>query len=81
MATNMEQRYQERLARYVTAMRNEKPDKIPVRPFVAEFTSKYAGMTCQDVSHDYNNAFIAARKCFFKGGRPGAGYDQVSSQP
>lgn len=63
MATNMEQRYQERLARYVTAMRNGKPDKIPIRPFVAEFTAKYAGMTCQDVAHDYNRAFAAARKC------------------
>ncbi len=63
MTTNMEQKYQERLARYLTAMRNEKPDKIPIRPFVAEFTARYAGMTCQDVSHDYNNAFAAVRKC------------------
>lgn len=60
---NTEQLYQERLARYVTALRNEKPDKVPVRPFVAEFTAKYAGMTCQDVAHDYNKAFEAAIKC------------------
>ncbi len=58
-----ERLYQQRLARYVTALRNEKPDKVPVRPFVAEFTSKYAGMTCQDVAHDYSKAFEAAVKC------------------
>jgi hypothetical protein len=57
-----EQLYQQRLARYVTAMRNEKPDKIPLRPFVAEFTAKYAGYTCQEVAHDYMKAFDAARK-------------------
>jgi uroporphyrinogen-III decarboxylase len=59
----MEQLYQQRLARYVTALRNEKPDRVPIRPFVAEFTAKYAGMTCQDVAHDYNKAFEAAARC------------------
>ena len=58
-----EELYCQRLSRYLTAMRNEKPDRIPIRPFVAEFTAKYAGMTCQDVVHDYNRAFVAARKC------------------
>lgn len=55
--------YQERLRRYVTALRNEKPDCVPVRPFVAEFTAKYAGYTCQEVVHDYQKAFDAALKC------------------
>jgi hypothetical protein len=59
----MEQRYQARLKRYVTAMRNEKPDMVPIRPFVAEFTAKYAGYTSQEVSYDYEKAFAAARKC------------------
>ena len=59
----MEQRYAERLKRYVTAMRNGKPDRIPIRPFVAEFTAKYAGYTCQEVAHDFPKAFDAARKC------------------
>ena len=59
----MEQLYTERLNRYVTAMRNEKPDRIPIRPFVAEFTAKYAGYTCQEVVHDFEKAFAAARKC------------------
>jgi hypothetical protein len=46
MTKNMEQRYAERLKRYVTAMWNEKPDMIPICPFVAELTAKYAGYTC-----------------------------------
>ena len=58
-----EQLYQQRLARYVTAMRNEKPDRVPIRPFVAEFTARYAGYTCQEVAHDYTKAFDAAVKC------------------
>jgi len=63
MAKDTEQLYKERMKRYITAMRNEKPDMIPIRPFVAEFTAKYAGYTCQDVAHDYNMAFEAAVKC------------------
>jgi hypothetical protein len=59
---NTEQLYQERLRRYVAAMRNEQPDCVPIRPFVAEFTAKYAGLTCQDVAHDYTKAFAAAIK-------------------
>jgi hypothetical protein len=62
-SADMEELYAGRLKRYVTAMRNGKPDKIPIRPFVAEFTAKYAGFTCQEVTHDYEKAFIAARKC------------------
>ncbi|HOW64618.1 MAG TPA: uroporphyrinogen decarboxylase family protein [Candidatus Paceibacterota bacterium] len=61
--TDMEQLYQQRLNRYVTALRNEKPDRVPLRPFVAEFTAKYAGFTCQEVVHDYPKAFEAAVKC------------------
>ena len=60
---DMEQRYQARLKRYTTALRNGKPDMIPIRPFVAEFAAKYAGFTCQEVTHDFNKAFEAARKC------------------
>jgi len=59
----MEELYAERLKRYTTAMRNEKPDRIPIRPFVAEFAAKYAGYTCQEVTHDFEKAFAATRKC------------------
>src|SRR3989304_1452418 len=61
--SEMEARYQSRLNRYVTAMRNEKPDMVPIRPFVAEFTGVYAGYTCQELAHDYHKAFAAARRC------------------
>ncbi len=61
--TKMKKLYDQRLSRYLTAMRNEKPDQIPIRPFVAEFAAKYAGFTCQEVSHDYNKAFQAALRC------------------
>lgn len=63
MASDKEQLYQERLKRYTTAMRNEKPDRVPIRPFVAEFVAKYAGYTCQEVTQDFNKAFMATRKC------------------
>ena len=60
---DMEQRYAERLKRYTTAMRNQKPDRVPIRPFVAEFAARYAGYTCQEVTHDFEKAFAAARRC------------------
>jgi len=63
MNASKEQLYAERLNRYVTTMRNGKADRVPIRPFVAEFTAKYAGFSCQDVVHDYDMAFRAARKC------------------
>ena len=62
-ANDLEARYQSRLNRYVTAMRNGKPDMVPIRPFVAEFTGVHAGYTCQELAHDYKKAFAAARKC------------------
>ena len=63
MADDMERLYQERLTRYVAAMRNEKPDRVPIRPFAAEFAAKYAGYTNQQVTHDIDLAFDAMRKC------------------
>ena len=61
--TDNENLYRQRLGRYATAMRNEQPDRVPIRPFVAEFTGRNAGYTCQELAHDYNKAFIAARRC------------------
>src|SRR5512143_1122539 len=63
MSDKMERLYRQRLQRYVTAMRHERPDCVPIRPFVAEFTARYAGYTCQEVTHDYEKAFAAVRKC------------------
>ena len=58
-----EQLYQQRLKRYVTAMDHGKPDRVPIRPFVAEFIATYTGMSCQEVTQDFNKAFEATRKC------------------
>ncbi|MDR0705572.1 MAG: hypothetical protein LBF88_11365 [Planctomycetaceae bacterium] len=55
--------YQKRLKRFTTAMRNGKPDCVPVRPFAAEVTAVHAGFTCQQVTHDYRYAFEAILKC------------------
>jgi hypothetical protein len=63
MAKDMEELYAERFNRYVTAMRNGTPDRIPIRPLAAEFAAKYAGYTCQEVTHDYEKAFDAVLKC------------------
>ena len=35
----------------------------PVNAFVAEFTGVHAGYNCQQLAHDYEQAFAAARKC------------------
>ncbi len=63
MALPTDQLYAERLSRYITAMRNAMPDRVPLRPFAAEITARYAGYTCQEVTHDYRNAFEAVIRC------------------
>lgn len=63
MSEQMEKLYAERLERYVTAMQNKKPDRIPIRPFAAEFAPKYAGFTIQEATHDADIALEAVRKC------------------
>jgi uroporphyrinogen-III decarboxylase len=63
MQSETEQLYSERLNRYVTAMRNGKPDRVPMRPFAAEFTAVHAGYTAQQVTHDYRQAFEAVIRC------------------
>ena len=39
-----EELYLQRLKRYVTAMNNGKPDRVPIRIFAAEFANKYYGI-------------------------------------
>ena len=63
MRDDREVLYEQRLNRYVSAMRNGQPDCVPVRPFAAEVTAKYAGFTCQQVTHDYRLAFEAVVRC------------------
>jgi hypothetical protein len=66
MTADLEALYAQRLNRYVTAGRNLKPDRIPIRPFAAEFTAVATGYTAQQVTHDYNLAFDAVLKCCAK---------------
>src|SRR5512138_2063938 len=63
MTMDTEQLYNQRLTRYVTAMRNGMPDRVPLRPLAAEITAKMTGFTCQEVTHDYNLAFEAVVRC------------------
>ncbi|MCA9261570.1 MAG: hypothetical protein KDA61_20275 [Planctomycetales bacterium] len=53
--------YQQRLARYVAAMRNERPDRVPIRPFLAEFCGQVAGLDAMQQTHDFQLAFQAVR--------------------
>ena len=62
MISDRDTLYQQRLKRYTTALRNGKPDCVPIRPFVAEFVARYAGYTCQQVTQDFNLAFDATVK-------------------
>jgi uroporphyrinogen-III decarboxylase len=63
MPTDLNELYTQRLNRYVTAMRNGQPDRVPIRPLAAEITAKYAGFTCQEITHDYRKAFEAVIRC------------------
>jgi len=60
---DMEALYQARLRRYVTALNNRRPDRVPVRPFAAEFTGRSAGFTCQQLTQNYPDAFEAMVRC------------------
>ena len=58
----IEKLYNERLGRYVTAMRNGAPDRIPVRFLYQEAAARYCGVSNQIVGCDYNAAFEVTRK-------------------
>jgi Uroporphyrinogen-III decarboxylase len=63
MTEDMTESFDKKSKRYLTAMKNEKPDRVPIRPFAAEFIAKYAGFTVQEVTHEYSKAFEATKKC------------------
>lgn len=62
MVEDLEALYNERMERYCIAMQNEKPDKVPFRPFAAEFAGKYAGFNAQEVTHDVDKGLEAVIK-------------------
>jgi len=57
-----EKLYDERLGRYVTAMRGGTPDRVPIRFPLQEAAARYKGYTTQQVAADYNLAFSATRE-------------------
>ncbi len=54
--------YEARRERYLTAMGNGTPDRIPIRFFFQEVAARLVGKTNQDVAVDYNEAFECTRK-------------------
>jgi uroporphyrinogen-III decarboxylase len=63
MMTDEKQKlHQERLNRYITAMEVGKPDKVPVRLTLFEFSAKYAGYTLQEVYYQQEKNIGAASK-------------------
>jgi hypothetical protein len=54
--------YQERLTRYVTALYNEKPDRVPLRIFSEEFSAKYCGYNNYEVAVDHELQFDINRR-------------------
>jgi hypothetical protein len=57
-----EKLYHEREARYLTAINNGTPDRIPMRFLMQEAAARYMGVTNQQVACDYNLAFEVTRK-------------------
>ena len=60
--TTYEVLYNQRLKRYVTACYNEQPDRIPIRVFSEEFSSKYAGYSNFDAAINHEIQFEVNRK-------------------
>ena len=58
----LESLYNQRLNRYVTAMRGGIPDRIPIRFLYQEAAARYCNVTNQKVACDYNAAFDVTRK-------------------
>jgi hypothetical protein len=62
MEPDLKVEYQNKLNRYVTAMYNEVPDRIPLRIFAEEFAAKYCGYTNYDVAVDHVLQFDVNRR-------------------
>jgi hypothetical protein len=59
---DMEKLYNERMDRYWKANHNEKPDKVPFRPFAAEAVGAFYGLNSQQVTHDVEQGMEAIIK-------------------
>ncbi|MDY6825852.1 MAG: uroporphyrinogen decarboxylase family protein [Bacillota bacterium] len=54
--------YEERLNRYLTALKCEKPDKVPIRLYLGEWAARYAGFTLQEVYYDLDKQYKMVEK-------------------
>lgn len=68
MDSDVKQKYDERLTRYVAANYNEKPDRIPLRIFSEEFSAKYCGYTNYEVAVNHELQFDINREFAVKTG-------------
>jgi hypothetical protein len=59
---NKEELYQERLNRYVTALYNGKPDRVPIRVLAEELAAKHSGYSNFDVAVDHELQFEVNRE-------------------
>jgi len=62
MAQAPEDLYRQRLTRYVTALYNQKPDRVPLRIFAEEFAAKYCGYTNYEVACNHELQFDVNRR-------------------
>ena len=59
---DIRKKYEERRARYLTAMNGGTPDRIPIRFLLQEAAARICGVSNQAVAIDYNQAFECTRK-------------------
>ncbi len=57
-----QRRFDERLARYTTAMEVGVPDKVPIRLNLGEVAAVYAGYTLQEIYYDFDKNIAAGTK-------------------
>ena len=55
--------YKGRVRRLIDAIKLNKPDRVPVPPFLGEFVATYAGYTQKDITYDADKAIDAATRC------------------
>jgi hypothetical protein len=62
LTTDKERIYREKLNRYLAVMDCGKPDRVPIRLFLSEFTAKHAGYTLQEVYYQMDKNLDAVNK-------------------
>ena len=62
MVREKEDLFKQRLTRYVTALYNHKPDRVPLRIFAEEFAAKYCGYSNYEVACNHELQFDVNRR-------------------